>query len=50
VRKLPKETFDRTGNHNERGKLTLGNYFKSTVDHLEHHLKFIKEKRAKLGK
>jgi uncharacterized damage-inducible protein DinB len=50
LRKLPPETFNRVGSHNERGQLTLGQYLQAVVDHLEHHLKFINEKRAKLGK
>jgi hypothetical protein len=50
VKKLPPEAFDRVGTHSERGKLTLGQYFHAVVNHLEHHLKFIVEKRAKLGK
>jgi len=50
LRRLPDEAFNRTGTHNERGKLLLGQYLQSTVNHLEHHLKFIHEKREKLGK
>ena len=50
LRKLPDSAFDRKGTHHERGVLTLGQYLKSTVDHLEHHLKFIHAKRAKMGK
>ncbi|HMB94440.1 MAG TPA: DinB family protein, partial [Tepidisphaeraceae bacterium] len=50
LRLLPDYTFDRIGTHNERGKVTLGGYLKGVVDHLEHHLKFIHDKRKKLGK
>jgi uncharacterized damage-inducible protein DinB len=50
LRKLPEETFKRTGNHNERGQITVGSYLKVAVDHLDHHLKFINEKRALLKK
>jgi hypothetical protein len=50
LRKLPDGAFDRAGNHNERGRVTLGYMLKSYVDHLEHHLHFIHEKRAKMGK
>jgi hypothetical protein len=50
LRKLPDAAFDRAGNHNERGRVTLGYMLKSYVDHLEHHLHFIHEKRAKMGK
>jgi DinB superfamily len=50
LRKLPAEAFARTGVHNEVGKVTLGELVKKYVHHLDHHLKFIVEKRAKLGK
>jgi len=50
LRRLPAETFNRTGMHSERGKISLGEYLQSVVNHLEHHLKFVYEKREKLGK
>ncbi|HEY1629510.1 MAG TPA: DinB family protein [Tepidisphaeraceae bacterium] len=50
LRKLPDSAWNRTGNHNERGKVALGAYLKGVVDHIDHHLKFIQTKRAKLGK
>ena len=50
LRKLPDSTFQRSGMHNERGKVTLGDQINSYVKHLEHHLKFIHEKRAAMGK
>ena len=50
LRKMPDSAFARTGMHNERGQITLGGYLKAVVDHLDHHLKFIHTKRAKLGK
>ena len=50
LRKLPDSAFDRSGMHNERGKVTLGDQLKGYVNHLEHHLKFIHEKRAAMGK
>jgi hypothetical protein len=49
-RRLSDEAFSRTGIHNERGKITLGEYLKSTCDHLDHHLTFIRKKRELLGK
>jgi hypothetical protein len=49
-RRLPEEAFARTGIHNERGKITLGEYLKSTCDHLDHHLTFVRKKRELLGK
>jgi hypothetical protein len=50
LRKLPESAWSRTGVHNERGKLTLGDLLQIYVKHLDHHLKFAMEKRAKLGK
>lgn len=48
--KLPDSAWARPGTHNERGPLTVGTYLQSTVDHLEHHLKFVHAKRAFMGK
>jgi len=50
LRKLPDSAFDRAGTHNERGRLTLGEMLKSYHQHLEHHLGFIRKKRAWMGK
>jgi len=50
LRKLPDSALQRKGMHNERGQLTVGKYIQSTIDHLEHHLKFIHAKRANMGK
>jgi hypothetical protein len=36
--------------HNERGKLTLPQMVAGYIDHLEHHLRFLREKRKALGK
>ena len=50
LRKLPDAAWNRAGQHNERGRITVGGYLKAVVDHLEHHMKFIHEKRAAMGK
>ena len=50
LRLLPNETLKRTGQHSERGQQTLEDILNFAVNHLDHHLKFIAEKRAKLGK
>jgi uncharacterized damage-inducible protein DinB len=50
LRQLPDEAFRRTGVHNERGKMTLEEYLGGVVWHLQHHLKFVREKRKILGK
>jgi hypothetical protein len=50
LRRLPKEAWDRSGIHSERGKLTLRDLVANYAEHLEHHLKFIRKKRELLGK
>jgi len=47
---LPDKAFDRFGTHSEAGKKTLTDLVKGAVNHLDHHLKFIHAKRAKMGK
>jgi uncharacterized damage-inducible protein DinB len=44
LRKLPDAAFERSGTHSERGKQTLTDVVRYAVDHLEHHLKFAREK------
>lgn len=48
--KLPEQAFNRVGMHNERGPLKLSDLLAGAVNHLRHHLKFIVDKREKLGK
>lgn len=50
LRTLSDETFDRTGIHSQRGKLTLAGLVQGYHDHLHHHLKFLVQKRQALGK
>src|SRR6516164_8967679 len=50
LRKLPDEAFEREGTHNRRGKVKVGDMVRGYVDHVDHHLKFVDEKRARLGK
>ena len=50
LRKLPPAAFERKGTHNERGPLTVGSYLQAVVEHLDHHIKFIHDKRAHMGK
>lgn len=49
LRALPDDAFDRTGVHNERGRVTLGELVRDYNDHLQHHLGFIARKRAMVG-
>jgi hypothetical protein len=50
LRKLPDEAFERQGTHNRRGALTVGGMVEDYVEHVDHHMKFLIEKRARLGK
>jgi uncharacterized damage-inducible protein DinB len=47
---LPESAFARTGMHSERGPQSLETVIGFAVSHLDHHLKFIAEKREKLVK
>lgn len=46
LRRLPDSAFTRIGHHNEHGEMTLAELVQNYVDHLQHHLKFIEQKRA----
>jgi hypothetical protein len=50
LRQLPEPAFSRTGQHSERGPLTLENLVQTFVTHVDHHLKFLADKRERLGK
>ena len=50
LRKLPESVFARKGTHTERGVVTLEQQLSGYVQHFEHHLKFIVDKRKKMGK
>jgi hypothetical protein len=50
LRSLPGAAWEKWGVHNERGKLTLPQIVAGYIDHLEHHLRFLREKRRALGK
>jgi uncharacterized damage-inducible protein DinB len=49
LRRLPVAAFARTGHHNEHGPVTLAELLQTYVDHLDHHLKFVRQKRQLLG-
>lgn len=49
LRKLPAEAFQRGGTHNERGRLTLEQLLAGATKHINHHVRFIHEKREALG-
>ena|SRR5437870_1251700 len=50
LRNLADSAFTRHGMHSERGRETLADLVEGYVEHLEHHMKFIREKRKLLGK
>src|SRR5215831_16563023 len=50
LRKLPDEAFARRGTHNRRGAMTVGELVEDYIEHVNHHLKFLLEKRIRLGK
>ncbi len=50
LRRVPEEAFDRFGTHSERGRVTLIQLVQGMIDHLEHHLQFLRDKRRLLGK
>jgi len=46
---LPAAAFARAGVHNHRGRITLAEMVSMYVEHVDHHEKFAKAKRAALG-
>jgi uncharacterized damage-inducible protein DinB len=50
LRRLPNEDFLRQGTHNESGVLSVQQLLQTYVNHLEHHLRFLLEKRQRLQK
>ena len=50
LRKLPPEAFERVGNHNRAGSVTVGKYIQSYIKHIDDHLDYVVKKRANLGK
>jgi hypothetical protein len=50
LRRLDDGDFERVGIHSERGPLTLAQIVAGAADHLDHHLKFVYEKRQRFGR
>jgi uncharacterized damage-inducible protein DinB len=50
LRNLSEAGFARTGQHNERGAITVAQSVKWMVEHIDHHVGFIHAKRAWMGK
>lgn len=49
LKRLPAEAFARVGVHNECGPRTLEQLLETVTNHIQHHVKFIHEKRKALG-
>ena len=50
LRQLPDDAFDRMGIHSQAGQQRLQEIVERATKHLEHHLKFILDKREKPGR
>lgn len=49
LRRLSDADFARAGLHSERGRMTLAEVLATATNHVDHHLRFLYAKRAKLG-
>ena len=49
LRTLKSEDFQRWGIHSEVGPLTLDTLVQRRIDHIQHHIPFIEEKRKAMG-
>ena len=47
---VPPPSFDRSATHSETGRKTLADLIVGANKHLDHHLKFVHQKRAAMGK
>ena len=45
LRQLPDDAFDRVAQHGEMGEMSLGRFLRLYIKHLDHHMRFIREKR-----
>ena len=50
LRNLPDQAFTRQGTHNRRGAVRVGDMVKDYVEHVTYHLRFLYDKRTRLGK
>lgn len=48
LRAQPAEAWDRVGLHTKEGERTLEQLVRKAIDHLEHHLTFVRDKRLAL--
>jgi hypothetical protein len=50
MRAMPDADLDRAGTHSQLGRQTVGDVLGYAVRHVDHHVRFIVEKREKFGK
>lgn len=50
LRGLPAEAFERSGVHQERGRITLLDLVRTYAEHVPHHMRFVDAKRLALSK
>ncbi|NNM86641.1 MAG: hypothetical protein HKL96_12900 [Phycisphaerales bacterium] len=50
LKRLSDENFQRTGMHNERGRISLRELLAMAIAHLDHHMVFLNHKKRLLGK
>ena len=50
LKRLSDEHFQRTGMHNERGRISLRELLSMAIAHLDHHMVFLNHKKRLLGK
>ena len=50
LRAIDEAALSRKGRHSERGPVTLAESLEFATTHLDHHVKFIHDKRANMGK
>ena len=44
-RQLPDVAFERAAQHGEMGEMSLGRFLRLYIKNLDHHMRFIREKR-----
>jgi hypothetical protein len=49
LRRLPEDAWERAGVHTQAGLVSLRELLGKAVDHVQHHVRFIDEKRRALG-
>ena len=49
LRKVPEAALQRAGTHTERGRCTLEQLLTGIIEHIPHHVSFIREKRRAMG-